>query len=122
MLIWMSSRGFASDEVGFDGLVGPANEGTFEDAHDDRVRFAEGGCDLAVADLDHDGVDEHHRIPGRRPVLRSVSSPSTRSVILDIVSREMLAEYTSARCASTSPVVSPLPVSESHPGPRALPE
>jgi hypothetical protein len=39
-------------------------------------------------------------------------SPRTRSVIFEIVSRLMSVEYTSARCASTSPVVSPLAVSE----------
>jgi hypothetical protein len=39
-------------------------------------------------------------------------SPSTRSVIFEIVSREISVEYTSARWASTSPVVRPLAVSE----------
>ena len=33
-------------------------------------------------------------------------------MIFEIVSREMFVEYTSARCASTSPVVSPFAVSE----------
>lgn len=40
------------------------------------------------------------------------NSPGTRSVILEIVSREMFVEYTSARWASTSPGVKPFAVNE----------
>ena len=52
--------------------------------------------DLAVTDLDHNGVDDTTgltRSNGR--LCHSTSSPSTRSVIPEIVSREILAPYTS---------------------------
>ncbi len=45
---------------------------------------------------------------------QSAISSSTRSVIFEIVSREMFVEYTSARWASTSPVVNPFAVERDH--------
>ena len=46
--------------------------------------------DLAVADLDDDGVDQDHRVDGvERPVLPATMSSTTASVIRLIVSREM---------------------------------
>ena len=45
-------------------------------------------------------------------VCHSASSPSTQSVIFEIVSREIVVAYTSATSASTSPVVSSFAVSD----------
>src|SRR5215204_4952959 len=45
-------------------------------------------------------------------VIQSVISPTMASVIFEIVSRETSVPYASARCACTSPVVSPLAVRE----------
>ncbi len=69
--------------------------------------------DLTIADLHHDRVDEDHRIdPVHGRLNHSVISSTTLSVILEIVSLEIDAPYTSAKCAEISPVVKPLAVSD----------
>jgi hypothetical protein len=75
------------------------------DAHHHVER---GVADLAVADLDHDGVHEDHRI---ERVQRSAGPfgqlAGDLRVILLIVSLDTLAPYTSSKCAAISPVVRP---------------
>ena len=48
MLLWMSSPSFGGDEVGLDGLVDLAGDGTFENAHGVFLGFAGGDESVAV--------------------------------------------------------------------------